>query len=67
MSHAHTQETSLRGSLIIQAVKNAGARFILSVPDLTTSEGLLRPIAADPALRLIRVCKEDEAIGIAAC
>ena len=27
--------------------------------------GLLRPIARDPELKLIRVCKEDECIGIA--
>jgi len=36
-----------------------------TVPDIVTSGGLLRPIARDPSLRLIRVCKEDECIGIA--
>ena len=36
-----------------------------SVPDIHTSHGLLRPIASDPELRLVRVCKEDECIGIA--
>jgi sulfopyruvate decarboxylase subunit alpha len=30
-----------------------------------TSGGLLRPIARDPSFKLIRVCKEDECIGIA--
>jgi sulfopyruvate decarboxylase TPP-binding subunit len=55
----------LRGSSIIAAVKAGGVEFVLSVPDIVTSEGLLRPIAHDPALRLIRVCKEDECIGIA--
>ena len=39
--------------------------FVLSVPDIHTSHGLLRPIANDPELRLVRVCKEDECIGIA--
>ena len=39
--------------------------FILSVPDIVTSAGLLRPISRDPDLRLVRVCKEDECIGIA--
>ena len=39
--------------------------FVLSVPDIHTSHGLLRPIAKDPELRLVRVCKEDECIGIA--
>jgi sulfopyruvate decarboxylase TPP-binding subunit len=35
------------------------------VPDIVTSGGLLRPIARDPSFKLIRVCKEDECIGIA--
>src|SRR5204862_2008227 len=39
--------------------------FVLAVPDIHTSKGLLFPIADDPALRLVRVCKEDECIGIA--
>ncbi len=60
------QDAALRGSSIIAALKQAGVEYILSVPDLHTSQGLLRPISEDPALRLIRVCKEDECIGIAA-
>jgi sulfopyruvate decarboxylase subunit alpha len=56
---------ALRGTSIIAAVKQSGVEFVLSVPDIVTSEGLLRPIAHDPALRLVRVCKEDECIGIA--
>src|SRR5207237_3111995 len=36
-----------------------------SVPDIVTSGGVLRAIARDPHFRLIRVCKEDECIGIA--
>ena len=55
----------LKGSSIIAAIKGAGIEYVLSVPDIVTSGGLLRPIAADPALKLIRVCKEDECIGIA--
>jgi|SRR5215472_1599108 len=58
--------SSLPGPAIIAAVKSAGVRFIMSVPDIVSSEGLLHPIARDPDLRLIRVCKEDEAIGISA-
>jgi sulfopyruvate decarboxylase TPP-binding subunit len=56
----------LSGSAIISAVKASGVEFIVALPDITTSAGLLFPIAADPSLRLVRVCKEDEAIGIAA-
>ena len=37
----------------------------MAVPDIVTSQGLLFPIANDPTLRLIRVCKEDECRGIA--
>ena len=55
----------LKGSGIIAAIKASGIEFILSVPDIVTSGGLLRPIARDPELKLIRVCKEDECIGIA--
>jgi sulfopyruvate decarboxylase subunit alpha len=55
----------LKGSPIIAAIKAAGVEYILSVPDIVTSGGLLRPISNDPALKLVRVCKEDECIGIA--
>jgi sulfopyruvate decarboxylase TPP-binding subunit len=55
----------LRGGSIIAAIKASGVEYVLSVPDITTSEGLLRPIASDPQLRLVRVCKEDECIAIA--
>jgi len=55
----------LHGANIIAAIKASGVEFVLSVPDIVTSAGLLRPIANDPALRLVRVCKEDECIGIA--
>jgi sulfopyruvate decarboxylase subunit alpha len=54
----------LDGGGIIAAVKASGVEYILSVPDITTSSGLLAPIARDKDLKLIRVCKEDECIGI---
>ena len=62
---AKTDAVQLNGGKMIAAIKGAGVEFVLSVPDIHTSHGLLRPIAADPELRLIRVCKEDECIGIA--
>ena len=55
----------LHGGGIIAAVKASGVEYILALPDITTSSGLLAPIANDAAFRLIRVCKEDECIGIA--
>jgi sulfopyruvate decarboxylase TPP-binding subunit len=56
---------TLSGAAIIAAIRASGIEFVLSVPDIVTSNGLLRPIARDGALKLIRVCKEDECIGIA--
>jgi sulfopyruvate decarboxylase subunit alpha len=56
---------ALSGAMIIDALKQAGIEYVLSVPDIHTSLGLLFPIANDKAFRLIRVCKEDECIGIA--
>jgi sulfopyruvate decarboxylase TPP-binding subunit len=59
-------EGFLRGSSIIAEVKASGIEFVISVPDITTSEGLLRPLSQGSAPRLIRVCKEDEGVGICA-
>ena len=56
----------LHGAPIIQAVKDAGVTYVLSVPDLHTAQGLLTPIRTDKDLTLIRTCKEDETFGIAA-
>lgn len=58
--------SELHGKFIIDAIKAAGVSHVLSVPDLHTSQGLLKPIAEDKDLELIRVCKEDECLGIAA-
>jgi sulfopyruvate decarboxylase TPP-binding subunit len=56
---------TLDGGAIIAAIKASDIEFLLSVPDIVTSEGLLRPLARDPKIRHVRVCKEDECIGIA--
>jgi sulfopyruvate decarboxylase subunit alpha len=58
-------QPQLKGASILAAIKQSGVEFVLAVPDIVTSKGLLFPIAADPALRLVRTCKEDECIGIA--
>lgn len=60
-----TDQSSLSGPRILDAIRQAGVKYVLSVPDLHTATGLLAPIAADRSLRLIRVCKEDECLGIA--
>lgn len=59
-------QAPLHGEAIIDALKQARVDYVLSVPDLHTSSGLLKPIASDPDLKLIRVCKEDETLGISA-
>src|SRR5271154_4518559 len=56
---------TLEGGKIIAAIKASGIEFVLSVPDIVTSSGLLAPIAQDKELKLVRVCKEDECVGIA--
>jgi sulfopyruvate decarboxylase subunit alpha len=56
----------LLGSSIIAEIKASGIEFVVSVPDITTSEGLLRPLCQVTTPRLIRVCKEDEGVGICA-
>jgi len=60
------QAKALGGEAIITAIKASGIEYVLSVPDIVTSAGLLAPIARDNELKLIRVCKEDECVGIAA-
>jgi sulfopyruvate decarboxylase subunit alpha len=64
-TRAGSTARELDGSGIIAAIKASGIEYILSVPDIVTSAGLLAPIAKDKDFRLIRVCKEDECIGIA--
>ncbi|KRD26467.1 hypothetical protein ASE39_19730 [Acidovorax sp. Root267] len=58
--------TQLQGASILNALKGAGIEYVISVPDLTTSEGVLRPLAKDTHLKLVRVCREEEAIAICA-
>jgi sulfopyruvate decarboxylase subunit alpha len=57
---------TIAGRNIIREITASGIEFVVSVPDITTSEGLLRPLAQMKTPRLIRVCKEDEGIGICA-
>src|SRR5262245_35081772 len=56
----------LSGASIIHEIAASGVEFVVSVPDITTSEGLLRPLVRAGTPRVIRVCKEDEGIGICA-
>jgi len=61
-----SDRASLLGGSIIREIKASKIEFVVSVPDITTSEGLLRPLAQAKNPRLIRICKEDEGVGICA-
>ncbi len=65
-AHAPGTGETLSGAKIIDAVKAAGISHVLSVPDLHTAKGILSRVTTDKDLTLIRVCKEDETLGIAA-
>jgi sulfopyruvate decarboxylase subunit alpha len=56
----------LSGQSIIREIKAGRIDFVVSVPDITTSEGLLRPLSKLSEPRLIRICKEDEGVAICA-
>lgn len=57
-------ENRLRADAIIREIKLAGVRFVVALPDATTSHHLLKAILLDPELRTIQVCKEDEGVSI---
>jgi sulfopyruvate decarboxylase TPP-binding subunit len=54
----------LKGADIIKEIKRAGIRFVVALPDRTTSEHLLKPILNDSDLKVVKVCKEDEGISV---
>ena len=66
MDSAGLDDHALSGGKIIGEITASGIDFVVSVPDITTSEGLLRPLAQASSPKLIRICKEDEGVGICA-
>lgn len=54
------------GAAILSALKKAGVRHVVALPDIVTSDGLLWPVARDPDVHLTRVAKEDEGVSICA-
>jgi sulfopyruvate decarboxylase subunit alpha len=59
-------DATITGPAIIAALKQAKIEFIVSVPDITTSQDLLWPIAHGDEFKLVRVCKEDEGVSVCA-
>ena len=49
---------------LIAAIKRAGIRFVVALPDRTTSEHLLKPMQKDPDFQVVQVCKEDEGVSV---
>lgn len=60
------ESEGVRGLSLIAAMKSSGISIVVTLPDITTSEAVLRPLSEGTQLRHIRVCKEDEGIGIIA-
>ena len=58
--------SELSSANIIQQIKAGGVEFVISVPDIITAAGLLTPLESMASPRLVRVCKEDEGVGICA-
>jgi hypothetical protein len=56
------------GRDIIAAIKAAGVEFVVSVPDIVTSEGLLWPLSSDPELKLCACVRKTKAFrSVARC
>ena len=54
----------LSASEIVKEIKRAAIRFVVALPDRTTSEHLLKPMLRDPEFKVVQVCKEDEGVSI---
>jgi sulfopyruvate decarboxylase subunit beta len=54
----------MHGSAIVAELKRAGVEFVVALPDIVTSDGLLWPLSRDADVTLVRICKEDEGIAI---
>jgi sulfopyruvate decarboxylase subunit alpha len=54
-----------KASLILAELKAAGIDLVATLPDSWLSD-LINAIAADPAMTLVRVTREEEAVGICA-
>ena len=61
---AVSNERPIEGPEILDALAASGIEIVVSVPDITTSQGLLWPLTQDKRFRLVRVCKEDEGVSI---
>ena len=54
----------LTAEAIKTAIKRAGSRFVIALPDRVTSHYLLKGMLRDPDFRVVQVCKEDEGVSV---
>jgi sulfopyruvate decarboxylase subunit alpha len=66
MAEAQAVAEVMSAAGIIAAIKQAGIRFIVALPDRTTTEGIMKPMLKDPDFQVVQVCKEDEGLSICA-
>jgi sulfopyruvate decarboxylase TPP-binding subunit len=59
-------EDTVSGSSILREIKAAEITYLVTLPDITTSAGLLSAIEREREIIQIKVCREDEGIGICA-
>lgn len=57
---------SMEAAAVLAQLRAAGIEYVVTVPDIVTSRSLLVSIAASPDFSHIKVCKEDEGVGICA-
>jgi sulfopyruvate decarboxylase TPP-binding subunit len=56
---------ALHGEAILREIRAGGISYVLMLPDLFTSKGLLHPLRQSGDPPIIRLAREDEGIGIA--
>ena len=56
---------ALHGEAILREIRASGVAYVLALPDLYTSKGLLHPLTQSGDPPIIRLAREDEGIGIA--
>ena len=57
--------SALHGEAILREIRASGIHYVLALPDLHTSKGLLHPLTRSGDPPIIRLAREDEGIGVA--
>src|SRR5688500_946554 len=54
---------ALHGEAILQEIRASGISYVLMLPDVHTSSGLIHPLRQSGNPPIIRLAREDEGIG----